>query len=271
MASGRQTIKQRIALDGGKEIQDQLKGLGEAGEKAFEQIRKAALKTDLAKFGDSLGKFSSDLATVGRRFALAFGATVTAATAAGAAVFGLAVSSAEQADEAGKAAQATGLQVDAYGRLSFAAKMANVSQEEFQAGMSKLNLAIEEAASAGTTASGKLAAAAKKTGSSIEEHIGFSVETFDQIGVRVTRFGQEMEKAGNKAKKAGEVTESAFVKLGIRVKDANGNLRSTEDILGDIAEAFSQLPQSGTQGAQGTRPGSRKAWRRLHERAGGNR
>lgn len=74
MASGRDTIKQRISLDGGKEIQADLKALGEAGEKAFDKIRKAALKADFAKFGDSLNKFGKDLATVGRRFALAFAA-----------------------------------------------------------------------------------------------------------------------------------------------------------------------------------------------------
>lgn len=57
------TIKQRIALDGGKEMEAQLKALGSEGEKAFNKIRNAALKADFAKFGASVKTFGSDLGT----------------------------------------------------------------------------------------------------------------------------------------------------------------------------------------------------------------
>ncbi|KQZ19362.1 hypothetical protein ASD50_07720 [Mesorhizobium sp. Root552] len=142
----KKTIVQRIALDGGREIEKQLKDMGEAGEKAFDQIRKAALKADLTKFGASLKTFSSDLATVGRRLALAFTGAAAAATAVGAGALKLAKDSAEVVDGMGKAAEAAGLTVDAYGRLEFAAKMANVEQTEFQAGMARLNKALGDAA-----------------------------------------------------------------------------------------------------------------------------
>ncbi|ESY16290.1 MULTISPECIES: hypothetical protein [unclassified Mesorhizobium] len=217
------TIKQRIALDGGKDLEKQLKELGAEGEKAFAKIRAAAIKADLAKFGASVKTFGSDLAAVGQRFAL-FGAGIAAAAAgAGAAVLGLAKSGADAADAAGKAAQKTGLQIDEYGRLEFAAKMANVSQEEFVAGMSKLNKAIGEAAQ-GTEAAGK---------------------AFEDTGVHVTRFGQKTKDATKPVKAAGDI----FTKLGVKIKDANGKLRSNEAIVQDIAEAFARMPDGAIKSA----------------------
>lgn len=62
MAKNTKTISQRIALEGGRAIEQQLKALGEAGEKAFNQIRAAAARADFAKFGASLKAFGSDLA-----------------------------------------------------------------------------------------------------------------------------------------------------------------------------------------------------------------
>ncbi|ESY72516.1 hypothetical protein X740_33175 [Mesorhizobium sp. LNHC221B00] len=67
MAFQKNTIAQRIALEGGKAIEDQLKALGDAGEKAFKQIQNAAIKADFGKFSASLSKFGGDLATVGGR------------------------------------------------------------------------------------------------------------------------------------------------------------------------------------------------------------
>ncbi|ESY92313.1 hypothetical protein [Mesorhizobium sp. LNHC229A00] len=217
------TITQRIALDGGKAIEDQLKALGAVGEKAFAQIQSAANKANLDKFTASLGKFGSDLATVGRRFAL-LGAGLTAATAgAGAALFGLAKSSGDVADQAGKAAEKTGLQVEAYGRLAFAAEQADVGNDQFVAGMSKLNKAIADAASKTTK-------------------IG---DAFDASGVKVTRFGAATNKAADATKQTGTI----FDRLGIKIRDANGNLRTNEAILLDVADAFARLPDGALKSA----------------------
>lgn len=230
----KKTIVQRVALDGGKDIESQLKALGDAGEKAFAQIRAAALKVDLSKLGDSLKTFGGDIVTVGQRLALLGTGLATAATGAAAALLELAKSGADAADQAGKAAEKTGLQVDAYGRLSFAAKQADVDQDQFVAGMSRLNKAIAEAAAEGTKAAGALAGAQ----SNIVEGAGFTTETFNDLGVTVTRFGGAVKKAASQVKQSGNV----FKDLGIKVKDAQGNLRSTEDIIGDLADVFSKMP-----------------------------
>ena len=249
MASGRQTIKQRITLDGGKEIQDQLKALGETGEKAFEQIRKAALKADLAKFGDSLNKFGQDLSTVGRRAALAFGAITTSAVAAGAAMFSLAKSAGEAADQVGKAAQKTGLQVEAYQKLAHAAEMSDVSQEQFVTGMARLNKAIADAAEESAKGAKKLGEASKGADRDITQYLGHSVEVFDDLNVRVTRFGEGVASGAKKAAQGSEGIAAAFIKMGVKIKDANGKLRTNEEILLDLANAFQRMPDGAEKSA----------------------
>ncbi|PSJ55760.1 hypothetical protein [Pseudaminobacter soli (ex Li et al. 2025)] len=150
--SGRQTIKQRIAFEGGEAMKAQLQALGDVGEKAFKKIGAATKQADFAKLSASLSRVGSDLATVGRRLTLAFGAITTSAGAAGVAMVALARNSALTVTEAGKAAASAGLQIDAYGRLAFAAEAAYVSQSDFQAGMNRLNKELG-AALAGNKAS----------------------------------------------------------------------------------------------------------------------
>ncbi|OYD05781.1 phage tail tape measure protein [Rhizobium sp. N4311] len=140
----RKTIKQRIALDGGKEMEAQLKQLGAAGENAFDRISKAAAQADFAKFGQSLGAFGNSLQAMGKRLAIAFAGVTTVTTAAAAGIASIAKSGAEAADAAGKAAQAAGLQIDAYGRLAFAAEQNDVAADAFGAAMSRLNKALGE-------------------------------------------------------------------------------------------------------------------------------
>ncbi|MBZ9695500.1 hypothetical protein [Mesorhizobium sp. CO1-1-9] len=217
------TITQRIALDGGKDIESQLKALGAAGEKAFKDIQAAANKANFDKFTASLSKVRSDLANVAKNLALLGAGLAAGATAAGAAVFGLAKSSGEVADNAGKAAEKTGLQVEAYTKLEFAANMANVSTEQFVGGMSKLNKAISEAAK-GTTKAG---------------------DAIDVAGVHVTRFGGNITKAADATKTGGTV----FDRLGVKIRDVNGNLRSNEAILLDVADAFARMPDSALKSA----------------------
>lgn len=69
---------------------------------------------------------------------MAAAAFTAAAAAAGAAVFTLAKGTADVADEAGKSAQKLGLTVEAYSSLTYAAKLADVTQEQFSTGVRQL-------------------------------------------------------------------------------------------------------------------------------------
>ncbi|RJT36109.1 hypothetical protein D3227_20555 [Mesorhizobium waimense] len=221
--AGKSTITQRIALDGGDTIKAQLLALGKTGEAAFKAIQQAASKADFQKFSASLSKARTDLAALGKNLALLGTGLAAGATAAGAAVLGLAKSGSEAADAAGKAAQKTGLQIDAYGRLEFAASQADVSQEQFVSGMSRLNRAIAEAAAQGT-----------KAGKAIED-----------VGVHVTRFGAKAKDAAAAAKPVADI----FTKLGISVRDASGKLKTNEQILLEVSDAFARMPDGALKSA----------------------
>lgn len=241
------TIKQRIALEGGKEIETQLKALGAAGEKAFKEIQAAALKADFAKFSASLGKARADLAAFVKNAAL-FGTGIAAAVGgAGAAFLELAKSSGEAADNAGKAAQSAGVTTEAYTELAFAAKMSNLEQADLDAGMARLNKTL------GAAASGSKAAVDlfQKLGVSIRDSTGhlrspdavlldlaqafsrlpdgaeksaLAIQLFGKAGAKLIPFLNEGKKGlidlGAEAKALGVTLTDAQAKIGDNLGDA---------------------------------------------------
>lgn len=65
MARGKNTIVQRIRLDGGKEIREELIALGKDGEKAFRLLQKATADTQLTGFNKTLFQLRTGLDNVG--------------------------------------------------------------------------------------------------------------------------------------------------------------------------------------------------------------
>lgn len=210
----RKTISQRIALEGGKEIKDELKGLGAAGEAAFKQIADAAEATEGlgANFGRAMAKLRDDLGRVRKAGSDLNGSLTDLASAAGTAAgritkAGAAISSAaagfllfvrfgtQLADVQNKAAQAAGLPIEAFGRLSFAADQSGVSADQLRTGLAILNRTL------GAAADGNDAAAEK------------------------------------------------FRQLGVTIKGANGELRPTEEIIKDIADRIGALPDGAEKSA----------------------
>lgn len=163
MAS-KKTIAQRISLDGGAEIKREFEALGEAGAKAFEEIKRsldttsgpfqtlsrnvANVRKDLVPVGKAFSDLGRSIATFGRNLALITGAI--AGASAGVVAFTRAATAA--ADEVGKAAQGVGLAAEAYQRLQFAAEQSGIAQGDFVTGMTRLNQEIGKAA-AGNKAS----------------------------------------------------------------------------------------------------------------------
>ena len=68
MAGGRDTIKQRIALDGGEAIRQELAELGKVGEAAFRKLQKAAadMKGPDNSFVGKLQQIKKELETTGK-------------------------------------------------------------------------------------------------------------------------------------------------------------------------------------------------------------
>jgi hypothetical protein len=204
---GKQTLVQRIALDGGKAIKRELEELGAEGKAAFEALRKAA--DDVSKAGSGLNRFLtnarrefkqlgdgvgevgrglSQMSDAARSTAIRFTALTAAVGATGFALFKLTEEATKFADAQGKAAQRVGLAIKEYGRLQFAFEQGDVEAAAFETGIKKLS----------TT----LTAAADGTGKEAD----------------------------------------LFRDLGVAVKDANGDIRPLEGILLDIANVFNKMP-----------------------------
>lgn len=100
----------------------------------------------LDQAGRESKKFQKSVTDGFNRMGAAVGAAALAA-ASGIALF--VKQSIDAADEASKAAQATGLTVEAFSGLSYAAKLADLDTEKFKGGMNKLNKTLGEASTGG--------------------------------------------------------------------------------------------------------------------------
>ncbi|WP_056596547.1 hypothetical protein [Mesorhizobium sp. Root102] len=234
----RNAINILIKLLGGQEMESELKQLGTSGEAAIKKIDAAAKGVSLANLGSAVNAFGRDLATVAQRTALAFAGIAVGVAAAAPVILLLAKSGAEAADAAGKAAQAAGLQTDAYQKFAFAAGEANVEQAQFNVAMAGFNKQIIKSADETAKGAAKIGSAIGQAGKDIKQGVGYTVEAFADIGVEVTRFGGKQEKL--KATTKGIST--GFDDLGIKVKNANGTLKTNEQLLLEVADAFQKMP-----------------------------
>ncbi|TPN44864.1 phage tail tape measure protein [Mesorhizobium sp. B1-1-7] len=241
----RNAINVLIKLLGGKEMVEELVKLGETGEKAIHQIDAATKNVNLSGIGHDLSLLAGDVATFATRAVLGITALKVAADGVVAVLFELAKSSAESADEAGKAAQAAGLSAKAYQEWAFAAESVGVSQEGLSTALNTFNKQVTKTADEtvkSTTKSGKalkqFGVDAKQANADITQGAGYTVQAFKDIGVEVTRFGEKASKV-----KAGTAqAKTGFDELGISVKNSGGTLKTNEQLLLAVATAFQKMP-----------------------------
>lgn len=207
------TIVEDIRLTGGADVEKQFNELGDAGVKAFAELKKAANdlsnQSDLDKFLIGVQKnFKQiqaqakltaaawrDAGKAAKDFARNVGLVGAAVSAAVVGFVALIKGAADAADAQNKAAQAAGLAQDQYAELAFAFKQGNVDAGTFGTAMKKLNQNIVDA-----------------------------------------------------AKGAGPGAD-AFRDIGVAVKDANGNLLPTDVILQRISDKFKSLPDGPAKSA----------------------
>ncbi|MER8491162.1 hypothetical protein NKH53_23270 [Mesorhizobium australicum] len=241
----RNAINVLIKLLGGAEMTAELKTLGASGEAAIKKIDTAAKGVSLANLGNAVSAFGKDLATVAERTALAISGIAAGVSAVAPVILLLAKSGSEAAEAAAKAAQGAGLQAEAYQKLVFAAGEANVSQENFNVAMNAFNKQIVKTSDETTKGAGKIGGAFGKLGADIKQGIGFTTQTFSDIGVEVTRFGGKVDKLKQTTAKA----KTGFDDLGIKVKDTTGKLKTNEQLLLEVANAFQKVPDGARKSA----------------------
>ena len=122
------TIYQRIALEGGKGIADELRKIGKDGEAAFIEIRGAAAKLskDLGSVGKAFSDLGGSLATVGKRLGIAGGAVIGAA----AGITALVGDAASAAKEIENLARVAGASPEEFQRLAAGAQTVGVEQDK---------------------------------------------------------------------------------------------------------------------------------------------
>lgn len=214
MARGKQTLTQRIALDGGRDIRRELEALGDEGKKAFEALERRANEASKATTGFGLGivrirrdlvQLNTSLRAVGQGFGEVAAQGLRVArnvSAIGIAVTGAAVglglvikSAADAADAIQDSATAAGLAFEEYSRLTFAFKQNGADASSLNTAFRKLNVSIDEASKGS----------------------GTGADAFEQLGIKVT--------------------------------DASGKVRSAESVLLEVSDAFAKMPEGATKAA----------------------
>lgn len=179
-ARGRKTIAQRIALDGGDEIRKEFAALGDAGEKAFKQLKGAierqANLSPLERSLKSLKAQFTDIVAAGGRVLQSFGTLGTAVTSfdralgtviknvalfkvgvtlAAGAIGLLAKNAANNAEHITGQAEALGISAQAYQNFQTAVTSAGLAQDTFDQILSKFAVTAAD----GTAGAGELAKA----------------------------------------------------------------------------------------------------------------
>jgi hypothetical protein len=139
-------IKTRIALEGGEEVKATLTDIGKAGQKAFEQVREAAQKTDVGKVQEATAAVAQGFRNVG----VAALGTVKALSVIGAgvgvvgtALFGLANHASKLTSDLRDAAIQSGTTAKSFAELAFAADQSGSSAEALTRAFAVLNSGAE--------------------------------------------------------------------------------------------------------------------------------
>jgi lambda family phage tail tape measure protein len=122
-------------------------------------------------------------------------------------------------------------------------------------------VAVGAIAAVGVAGAGIALSAAKAANEMFElsEKTGVSVESLSRFGyaaglngVNTESLGKSLEKLNKSifaAASAPAGAVNAFTRLGVAVKDSEGNLRSSEDVLLDLTDKFKSLPEGPARGA----------------------
>lgn len=181
-------VKIKLSLDGAEETQKGLNGVGDSAEKS----------------DSKLGK----LASVGLKGVAVAGAAVAAATiAAGAGLWNLAKGAAEAGDAIDENSHKLGLSYEAYQSWDYVLSQTGASIESLKGGMTRLNTAVDEAASGNQNAIDKFA----RLGISLEDLAGKSREDIFALTVEGL---QGVTDAGERAAIATELLGRGAAEMG---------------------------------------------------------
>lgn len=242
------TITQRIALEGGTEIRTQLEAIGKAGQEAFKRFSDAASAQQiLTRFGgalDSIKARAEAVGEAGRRLGQDFDnlgnrvrtsarnvaliGTVVAGVVTGFAA--LVKGAADAADKLEETAEAAGTTAESLSNLQFAAQLNGLDSDKFNAALLRLNRSMDE--------QGKRAGDNQKKQLNLSRQFASGAVTAEQYLASSQRIGEEAVEQSN-----------AFTRLGVSVRNSDGSLRDSREVLLDLADTFRDMPDGASKSA----------------------
>lgn len=239
----------RISLDGGTDIKTQLEQIGRTGQKAFKDLSDAANGNSFfarfnssidaavskmqtagaaaAKFGHAIISLGSATASVAERFGVFGGLSLTGVAGS---LAGLVQSAGSARESLQQTADAVGLTVEQFGRLKAGAAQAGIGGDSLSQALLKLN--------------GAMASSSQRT-DSYNRSVDDLRDAYRSGKIDYTSYSDSLRKLNRDA----DINGSAFRKLGIEVRGADGHLRDSESVLMDIADAFHDLPNDAEKSA----------------------
>jgi phage-related minor tail protein len=151
--------------------------------------------------GSAVGKVGSEVFALGKKLALM-------AAGAGFALFSIVRGAINAGDKLGEMAQRTGLAVDAYASLQFAAAQADVEQEQFNSAMDQFNKRLGEAKAGG----GPLLNFLKKVSPALADQVKNATSTEQALSLMTTAF----ERLPDSQRRAA-LSAAAFGRSGLQV------------------------------------------------------
>lgn len=228
----------RISLDGGADIQKQLQNIGKAGKDAFAGLEQASrgntflerfgtsikevgaklaeLKKSAGEVGASIAEFGSKVGESAERLGFLGGASIAGAVAG---FIEMTKRAGEAQEQLSNTADAIGITVQQLSNLRDAANLTGISGDQFERGLIKLNTSM---------------AAAGKSAIQYQQKVRDLQRQLATGEINFTSYTKSM--------KALNQTEAdsldAFNRLGISIKNADGSLRNTHDVLLDVSDAL---------------------------------
>jgi hypothetical protein len=242
------TITTRISLEGGEQVKNQLIAIGKAGAAAYDALagagaataglksvgtsiegiatRVANLKSAASGVSNSLSDFGSSAIRTSRNLLLVGGAITGVVVAISAMI----KASGEEQESLQNTADTLGISVQKYKELSDVLELQGIPAANAEKSLLKLAAAVKTSSDNTKTYQDKLDAIQKKVRS--------GVLPWDQYRKAVADVNEEQSKS-----------DDVFKRLGVAIRDGNGNLRDLDEIARDAGVALKELP-AGTQKAQ---------------------
>ena len=194
-------------------MQDVEDGVAGAGDEMEE------LGTESEETGKAMDALKVTAEAVGGAMAAAFAAAVAGAKEVGEALVSCTMDAAAYSDEIMTMSSVTGLSTDTLQELNYAAELLDVSTETITGSMTKL----------------------EKTMSSADAtHQKYS-ETVEQLMEQLEAGKITQEEYEAACQKSYDETRNAYDKLGVSIRDSNGEFRSQEEVFWDVIDALGQI------------------------------